>query len=195
VSKQWFSEIDTMKSDLDPMRFKVDYWWLMFLAGVTFMLLGIWIGISSIRSYQTADNIFAFCLMFSGLLEIFFAINNFENLARQGKVTSIVGVIDLSLGLCLATIPKFTLMIIPVFLGLWILFRGCMAVISTLQLRIYSKLYAWLWLLLASALIVLLPLFFLEDAIIKFENPIIWTGLCLLLSGISRIYLSLHIKY
>jgi uncharacterized membrane protein HdeD (DUF308 family) len=172
--------------------FSNQYWWLMFSAGVLFVCLGVWILASPVHRYESLGLLFAFGLIFSGFFEIIFAVGNHRSLQKWG-LTLLAGIVDLFLGIYLIKVPLLTLMIMPLVLGLWLLFRGCMAINSTLSLRAYGVL-DWVWLLFTGALIILLTLLIMGSPLVDFVNPVIWTAFCFILSGLFRVYLSLQLS-
>jgi uncharacterized membrane protein HdeD (DUF308 family) len=50
------------------------YWWLMLLAGVLFIGLGIWILASPVASYLSLSLMFSFGMLFAGIFEVVFAV-------------------------------------------------------------------------------------------------------------------------
>ena len=173
--------------------FYMQYWWLMFSLGVLFVCLGIWILASPVQMYEPIGWFFAFGLTFSGAFEIIFAIGNSKFLQRWG-LTLLGGIIDLALGIYLLKVPMLTLMIMPVVIGLWMLFRGCMAIDAVLQFRLFGILY-WLWLIITGGLIIVLSLLILGRPLFEYVNAVVWTAFCFILCGIFRIYLSMQLKY
>lgn len=172
--------------------YNAQYWWLMLLAGVLFVGLGIWILASPVASYLSLSLLFAFGMIFAGFFEIIFAIGNYKTLHGWGW-TLAGGLIDLFLGIYLLNYPLLTMVVMPVIMGLWMLFRGCMAIGSSIELRAYGVL-DWAWLLLTGVLIVLLSLLIIGSPLFSSVNIVVWTAFAFILSGIFRIYLSLQLK-
>lgn len=175
------------------LSFYTQYWWLMFSAGVLFICLGVWILAAPVSMYQSIGMFFAFGLTFSGFFEGIFAVGNYKTLQKWG-LTLVGGIIDLALGIYLMKVPMLTLMIMPVVIGLWMLFRGCMAIDNILGFKAFGILY-WMWLIVTGGLMILLSLIILGSPLSEFVNAVIWTAFCFILSGIFRIYLSLQLKY
>jgi hypothetical protein len=172
--------------------FSTQYWWLMFSVGVLFICLGGWILASPVDSYMSLGFLFAYGLTFSGLFELIFAIGNHKTLHGWGW-TLVGGGIDLALGIYLLKVPMLTLMIMPVVIGLWMLFRGCMAFNSTIELRTLGVL-DWAWLFVTGVLIILLSILILGSPFFASINVVVWTAFCFILSGIFRIFLSLQLR-
>ncbi|MNL24488.1 hypothetical protein D3C87_1459230 [compost metagenome] len=178
--------------DINFIGYNTQYWWLMFSAGVLFIGLGIWILVSPVASYLSLSLLFAFGMIFSGFFEVIFAIGNYKTLHGWGW-TLAAGLIDLFLGLYLLNLPLLTMVIMPIIIGLWMLFRGCMAIGSSLELRAYGVL-DWVWLLVTGILIVILSLLIIGHPLFAAINLVMWTAFALILSGVFRIGLSLQLK-
>ncbi|WP_316818260.1 HdeD family acid-resistance protein [Pedobacter nyackensis] len=168
------------------------YWWLMFCAGILFLGLGVWILASPVSSYLSLSLLFAFGMIFSGLFELVFAIGNRKRLHGWGW-TMTGGLIDVVLGSYLLNYPLLTMVVMPVIIGLWMLFRGFMAIGNSIELRAYGVL-DWVWLLLTGILIVVLSLLIIGHPLFAAINIVMWTAFAFILSGIFRIFLSLQLK-
>nr|WP_121272019.1 DUF308 domain-containing protein [Pedobacter schmidteae] len=168
------------------------YWWLMFCAGILFLGLGAWILASPVSSYLSLSLLFAFGMIFSGLFELVFAIGNRKRLHGWGW-TMTGGLIDVVLGSYLLNYPLLTMVVMPVIIGLWMLFRGFMAIGNSIELRAYGVL-DWVWLLLTGILIVVLSLLIIGHPLFAAINIVMWTAFAFILSGIFRIFLSLQLR-
>lgn len=168
------------------------YWWLMLAAGILFIGLGIWILASPVSSYLSLSILFACGMLFAGLFEVVFALGNRNSLDGWGW-TLAGGMIDLFLGAYLLYLPLLSMVIMPLVMGLWMLFRGCMAIGSSLELRAYGVL-DWAWLMVTGILIILLSVLIIGHPLFIAISVVVWTAFAFILSGIFRIYLSLQLK-
>ncbi|WP_449436834.1 HdeD family acid-resistance protein [Pedobacter steynii] len=168
------------------------YWWLMFCSGVLFIALGIWMLAAPVSSYLSLGLLFAFGMIFAGIFETTFAISNHKRLRGWGWTLS-GGLIDIFLGGYLLNFPLLTMVVMPIIIGLWMLFRGFMAISSSIELRAYGVL-DWAWLLLTGILIVILSVLIIGDPFFGDINIVVWTAFAFLLSGIFRIFLSLQLR-
>jgi len=168
------------------------YWWLMCSAGILFIGLGVWILASPVSSYLSLSLFFACGMLFAGVFEVVFAIGNHTNLKGWGW-TLAGGMIDLLLGAYLLYYPLLSMIVLPMIMGLWMLFRGCMAIGSSLELRAYGVL-DWIWLLVTGVLIVLLSLLIIAHPLLAAFTVVIWTAFAFILSGIFRIFLSIQLR-
>ncbi len=172
--------------------YNTQYWWLMLFAGILFIGLGIWILAAPVDSYLSLSTLFAFGMVFAGVFEIIFAIGNHRALHGWGW-TLAGGMIDLFLGSYLLNYPLLSMVVMPLIMGLWMLFRGCMAIGSSLELRAYGVL-DWAWLLVTGVLIVLLSFLIIGNPLFAAISIVVWTAFAFILSGIFRVFLSLQLK-
>lgn len=178
--------------DLHLRIFNGVYWWMLFGVGLVLASLGIWILISPLAWHSTISIVIASGLAFFGFFEIGFLIGNYK-IVKQWGLTLIEGVIDLLLAFYLIKFSLLGTTIMPVVIGLWLLFRGSMVINYTTNFKGF-KFLDWAWIILTTILIALLPLLFIEGAIIRYVDPLVWTSLCFILSGLFRSYLSLKLR-
>ncbi|WP_448104469.1 HdeD family acid-resistance protein [Pedobacter panaciterrae] len=167
-------------------------WWLMLCAGILFIALGVWIFISPVASYISLSLLFAGSMLLAGILEVIFSISIHKSTPGWGW-TLVGGLMDVFLGGYLLHYPLLTMVVMPLIVGFWILFRGFMAIGSSLEMR-GNSLIGWTGLLLTGILIVLVAIAVLSNPILGIVNVIIWTALAFILSGIFRVCLSLQLR-
>jgi uncharacterized membrane protein HdeD (DUF308 family) len=78
-------------------------------------------------------------------------------------------------------------------IGLWMLFRGWMAIGNSLELRAYG-IFDWTWLLGTGFMIILLSILILARPLFASVNVGVWTSFSFIISGIFWIFLSLQLK-
>ena len=157
-----------------------------------FIALGIWMLAAPVSSYFSLSLLFAFGMIFAGIFETTFAISNHRRLHGWGWTLS-GGLIDIFLGSYLLNFPLLTMVVMPIIMGLWMLFRGFMAISSSIELRAYGVL-DWVWLLLTGILIVILSVLIIGDPFFGDINIVVWAAFAFLLSGVFRIFLSLQLR-
>lgn len=172
--------------------YSMEYWWLMLLAGILFIGLGVWVLASPVDSYLALSQLFSFGMLFAGIFEVVFSIGNRKTLQGWGW-TLAGGMIDFLMGGYLLNYPLLSMIVMPLILGLWMLFRGCLAIGSSLELRAYGVL-DWIWLLVTGILILILSFLIIGSPLFAAINIVAWTAFAFILSGIFRIYLSLQLK-
>ncbi|WP_432709173.1 HdeD family acid-resistance protein [Pedobacter sp.] len=178
--------------DINFIGYNSKYWWLMALAGLLFIGLGIWILATPVVSYLSLSLLFAFLMLLAGIFETVFSIGNHKTLQGWGWVL-VGGLIDLFLGAYLLYYPALSMVVLPLIVGFWIMFRGFMAIGSSLELR-SSGVKDWGWLMATGILIVLLSFILIANPVFAAINIVIWTGLALIITGIFRIMYSFQLK-
>ncbi|HEY0177408.1 MAG TPA: DUF308 domain-containing protein [Pedobacter sp.] len=168
------------------------YWWLILIAGLLLFGLGIWVVVSPLNSYISISLALSIVMLVTGIAELIFAIVNFKSIETWGWIF-VSGLIDLSIGGYLFLYPLITMAILPVIIGLWLLFRGFIVISNSFDMRSYGF-KDWGWLMLAGILIVVLALMILSNPVFGIINIIFWTGLAFVWAGISRILLSLKLR-
>lgn len=182
-----------MKSkNINFIGYSVEYWWLMLFVGILFIGLGAWVLALPVSSYLALSQMFSFGMIFSGIFEIIFSIGNRATLRGWGWILT-GGMIDFLLGIYLLNYPLLSMVVMPLIMGLWMLFRGCLAIGSSLELRAYGVL-DWIWLLFTGVLILILSFLIIGNPLFAAINIVVWTAFAFIISGIFRIYLSLQLK-
>ncbi len=179
-------------SILKSLKDSVKNWWTSLILGILFIIMAVWIMMTPLESYL-ALSVFLGVLMFiSGIMEIIFSIGNRKTLDGWGwQLTS--GVLDFILGAILVSYPQITMVVLPIFIAFWILFKGVAGISFSIDLKSYG-IKGW-WMLLGICVIVCL------FAISIFIEPLIggfgivyMTAFGFLFAGIFRIGLALKLQ-
>lgn len=170
----------------------VTNWWLILLAGILLIGFGVWVIASPVVSYISISKVLAFCILATGIFEIIFALVNFKSIESWGWVL-VSGLIDFSIGGYLFLYPLITMVILPIIVGLWLLFRGALSIANAIDLRAYGF-NEWGWVLFAGILIVILAFVILTNPIFGVINIIIWTACAFIWAGVFRIILALKLR-
>jgi len=168
------------------------YWWLMLFSGILFIGLGIVIVALPVSSYLSLSLLIACGMFFAGVFEVIFAFGNRKAFDSWGW-TLAGGLVDLSLGAYLIYLPLLSMVVMPLVLGLWMLFRGCMAIGSSIELRTYGVL-DWIWLMVNGVLIVILSILIIGHPLFSMINVVVWTAFAFIISGVFRLLLSLQLR-
>lgn len=173
-------------------RRAVRNWWLLLLTGLLLIGLGIWILMTPLAAYASLAILFSISLTIAGLVEVAFAVSNRGAIDGWGWAL-VGGIIDLALGIYLLANPAVTLDVLPILLGIWLLFRGFSAVGTSAALRAYGV-RNWGWLLAVGLGIVVFALVIIANPKLGALNIVIWTGVGFVLAGIFRIMVGLRMR-
>ena len=169
----------------------VKRWWLLLMLGLLIMAAGIVVFCFPAESYMTLSVIFGVLMLVSGISELVVSLGSRNFFMMRGY--SVVGaVLDLLLGIFLCCFPGVTLVVLPVVLGIWLLYHSFMIIgfggdLSTFRLGGSGWVIAG-GLMVFSLLMLIMPLTVGMAAIA------LVTGLAFLFAGALIVALSLQLK-
>lgn len=105
----------------------VQHWWLMMLAGVLCVALGIAVFVFPLQSYVTLSILAGILMLLVGAAQLIIASTSGNYLAMRGYML-VGGVIDLILGLLLCIYPGVTMALLPIMLGIWMMYHSFMII-------------------------------------------------------------------
>lgn len=105
----------------------VQHWWLLMLAGIFSIALGIAVFVFPLQSYVVLSIIAGVLMLFVGAAQLVIASTSGNYLAMRGYML-VGGVIDLILGLLLCVYPGVTMALLPVMLGIWMMYHAFMMI-------------------------------------------------------------------
>jgi uncharacterized membrane protein HdeD (DUF308 family) len=105
----------------------VQHWWLMMLAGILCIALGIAVFVFPLQSYVTLSILAGILMLLVGAAQLIIASTSGNYLAMRGYML-VGGVIDLILGLLLCAYPGVTMALLPVMLGIWMMYHSFMMI-------------------------------------------------------------------
>ncbi len=171
----------------------VRHWWMLMLAGVLCVAAGIAVFVFPLESYVALSICFGVLMLIVGAVQLIIASTSNNYLMMKGYVI-VGGVLDLILGLFMCLYPGITLMLIPIMLGIWMMYHSFMIVAFGGDLDTFNVkgnglvIAAGILLLLLSILILMNPFGVGVAAVI------VMAGIGLLLFGIILCVMSLKLK-
>ena len=105
----------------------VQHWWLMMLAGILCIAMGIAVFVFPLQSYVTLSILAGILMLLVGAAQLIIASTSGNYLAMRGYML-VGGVIDLILGLLLCVYPGVTMALLPVMLGIWMMYHSFMMI-------------------------------------------------------------------
>lgn len=171
----------------------VRHWWMLMLAGVLCIAAGIAVFVFPLESYVALSICFGVLMLIVGAVQLIIASTSNNYLMMKGYVI-VGGVLDLILGLFMCLYPGITLMLIPIMLGIWMMYHSFMIVAFGGDLDTFNVkgnglvIAAGILLLLLSILILMNPFGVGVAAVI------VMAGIGLLLFGIILCVMSLKLK-
>ena len=171
----------------------VRHWWMLMLAGILCFAAGIVVFVFPLESYVALSIIFGVLMLIVGAVQLIVASTSSNYLMMRGYVI-VGGVLDLILGLFLCLYPGVTLVVLPIMLGIWIMYHSFMIVAFGGDLDTFNVNGSGL--VIASGVVLLLL------SILILMNPfgagiaavVIMAGVGLLVFGLILCMMSLKLK-
>ena len=101
----------------------IKHWWLLAVAGILCILLGIVVFAFPLGSYVTLAILFGVLLLVVGAAKLISASTSANFFMMRGYVI-VSGVLDLLIGIFLCIYPGVTLAALPVMMGFWMLYNS-----------------------------------------------------------------------
>ena len=105
----------------------IKHWWLLMLAGLLCVAMGIVVFVFPLESYVTLAILFGVLMLAVGAAQLIIALSSGNYLAMRGYVI-VGGVLDLILGIFLCIYPYVTLMVLPIMMGIWMMYHSFMII-------------------------------------------------------------------
>ncbi len=187
--------MDTLKSTISTiknMKRSIKNWWVLTILGVIFIGMGILVFSKPMESYVTLAVFFAISMIFSGIFQSWFAFSNREEIDGWGWQLAL-GIMELILGIILINNMEVTMVILPFYVGFWILFRAFALIGFSFELKSY-KMMDWGYYLAFGILLTIFAWIIILNPLFGGMTIVTWTGISLVVVGIAYIMLSLKIK-
>jgi len=167
-------------------------WWLLSIIGIAMTVLGVWVYSNPIENYIALSIMFSVIMLASGISEISFSLSNSKIIKGWGWIFS-AGIFDLILGIILITHENLTMTILPLFFGIWLIFRGITQISRGFLLK-NAGFKNWGWSVFGGFLVVVFGFMVAYNPIFGAESIVVWTALSLIILGIFTFAFSLILK-
>ncbi len=170
----------------------VRHWYIPLIVGMILIGTAIWTFSYPAESYLVLTTVFSLSFLFSGILEIFFAVANRKELDNWGW-TLTLGIMTALVGVMLLTNPEISMISLPLYVGFVLMFRSFVAMGIAIDLKNYGVL-EWGTLMVIGVLGLIFSLILIRNPIFAGMTLVFWTGTALLLSGVFNIYVAMKLK-
>ncbi len=170
----------------------VKYWYLVLVAGIISIGVGLWIMIFPRESITVTALVFVLTFLITGLFETIFAIANRNAMTNWGWGLAL-GILNLIIGVLLLLNPAISVLTLAFYVGFVILFHSLAAIIIAFDLKRYLILQ-WGNLLAMGIIGFILAVLLLVNPSLTTMVVIIFLGLALIIGGTMSIYFSLKLK-
>ena len=171
----------------------VQHWWLMMLAGILCFALGIAVFVFPLQSYVALSIMAGVIMLIVGAAQLIVASTSGNYLTMRGYML-VGGLIDLILGLLLCVYPGVTMALLPIMLGIWMMYHSFMIIAFGGDLETF-RVKGSFWtviggvVLLAFSFIVLVNPFSAGVAAV-----VVLTGIGMLVFGLMLCWMSMVLK-
>ena len=166
-----------MKTIFDELQQEVKNWWISLILGILYVIVAISLMFSPLSGYAVLSILFSVSMLFSGLLEISFAVSNRRRVSSWGWYLA-GGIIDMILGFYLIAYPML---------------RGFSSVGYAMDLKRYGT-RDWGWYVAFGILAVICSLIILWQPAVGALYAVYMISFAFLIIGFFRIMLSFELK-
>jgi len=170
----------------------VRYWYIPLIAGIIFIVFGIYIFTVPLETYRTLAMLFSIAFIVSGLTDIVFSVQNRKSLEGWGWYL-VSGLLTLVIGIYLTVYPAISITVLPFFVGFTMLFRSFQLLGFSFDLK-ELNIVSWGNLALLSIAGVIFSLILLCNPFFTGISLVTITALTFIFVGVSSIILSLSLK-
>lgn len=167
-------------------------WWVFLISGILLIAASIWVAMQPLESYVALAWLFSILVLVNGISYIYFSISNREFLKGWGWYLA-GGLFEVVLGVGLLNYPEVSMIMLPLFVGFWFLFRGGQIIGVSLDLKEYG-ISDWGWIMLFGVGLTMIAFFMILSPMFAVFNVVYLTAISLLLFGISNIMLAFDLK-
>ena len=172
----------------------VKHWWLMLIAGLLCLVMGIVVFVFPLQSYVALAILFGVLMLSVGAIKLIMASISANYLMTRGYFV-VGGVLDLILGIFLCIYPGVTLVALPIMLGVWMMYNSFIIISFGGDMETFRLGGSGLVIVGGVILLLLSAIVLLNPFSAGMATVIILAGIGLLVLGCLLSMLSLKLKY
>ena len=171
----------------------IRHWWLMLVVGILSVIAGILVFVFPLETYVTLSIAYGILMLLVGAAQLILSASSDNYLMMRGYFI-VGGVLDVLLGLFLCLYPGITIFLLPILLGIWLLYHSFMMIafggdLGTFGLRGQGETVAGGILLLLLSILILMNPFSAGIAAV-----VVLTGVGLVIFGLTLMMLSIRLR-
>ena len=171
----------------------IKHWWLLLLAGILCIALGIAVFVFPLESYVTLSILFGVLMLVIGAAQLIISATSGNYLMMRGYLI-VGGIIDLLIGIFLCINPGITLVALPVIMGLCLLYNSFLVISFGGDLDTF-KISGGAWMTVGGILMLLLSILILLNPLsVGIGMVIVIAGIGLLMFGIMLCSVAMKLK-
>lgn len=171
---------------MEGLKNKQTWWFLLLVSGLVLIAVGIWVLLSPAEAYYSLSIVLSIGLFISGVFNLFLLWSLIGKLRGWGWLFT-AALIDVALAVYLFYFPMLTMILLPMLLGVLLLFKGFVAIGRSLQVSGAHKTH-WFSLLIPGLIVIFCSMIILDNPLIGMINIVSWLGIVLIVSGLLRIF-------
>ena len=177
---------------LKTIKNSVKNWYVPVIVGFLFIVLGFYVFSTPTTAFLSLVLLFTFSFLITGILEVFFAISNKDELEGWGWHLA-SGVFSSIVGIVLLMSPSLAAATLALFLGFTVLFRSFQGFGHAFEIRHYGV-KNWWALLLTSGIGIILAFLLIANPVFASLSLVYLTAFSLIFSGISAIIFGFQLR-
>lgn len=171
----------------------VRHWWLILLSGILSVIAGIIVFCNPVESYISLSIFFGIVILLTGIIKIVTIITS-RNYFLMRNYSVIGGIFDLLTGIFLLVYPQMTLVILPLVLGIWMLYHGVMIVSLGGDMRAF-EVPGHIWTTTGGIILMILSILIIINPLhIGTASVVLLTGTGLVCFGIILSLIALKLR-
>ena len=119
-------------------EYLINRWWLSLLIGIMAIAIGFLVLVNPVGSYYTFALWMGLAILLSGVMGLVQSLTSQNYFVRRGWLV-LASVADIIIGIILLFNSLLAEMTLPLLLGFWLLYRGCVMLAQGFDLRSYGR--------------------------------------------------------
>ena len=171
----------------------IKHWWLYLLCGILCIAAGVAVFIFPMDSYMTLGIIFGILMLFVGAVQLIVGASSGNYFAMRGYLI-VGGVLDIILGIFLCVNPGITLVLMPILLGIWMLYNSFIIMAFGGDMETFNVSGSG-WVMAGGILLMLLSIFVLVNPLSAgVATVVVLTGIGLMVFGMLLCTMSVRMR-
>ena len=181
-----------MKSLLTHFTNSVKHWYVSLFIGIIFIIMGMYIFTTPLETYVSLTFIFSISFIISGIMEIYFSIENRKILKGWGWYLT-GGILTLAMGIYLLMYPAVSIVFLPFYVGFTLLFRSFHLLGFSFDLK-EMQVLSWGNVAISSVLGIVLSFMLLANPLFTGISIVSITAITFMFVGVASIVLAFNLK-
>lgn len=171
----------------------IRFWWSITIVGLILIVVGILMMFNPTISYLFLSSIIGIVIFISGVSNLALA-TNFHHIITSKMWIFISGIVEILFGFILIFSLSISATILPIILGIWILYKGVNMIGISDDMNI-MEIPGSGWTLLMGIMTIICAFIALSQPLIfGTEAVVVWISIALIMLGIALISYSLQLK-